>query len=457
MPCKFRIEKRRDKITGEIRKHNVPIYADINIKQKRINYTTGYRIDADRWTDIKLKDERTGAIIYKQEVEKNAYGMRGDEKVKYNIINRDLEIIRATIHTIEKTIPLDKITSAYIASKLDEAIGKFANHSYEEVDTSFWALFDRFVKCQQESNKAKKGRVKSYINTQTNLLNFEKYVLKHKIEFADMDGKMMEDFDRFMLTDDNINGRYNHLPIKNRPRPKGHNTRVRIMGVLRTYLRWVQNEYNIATKAFKEYKIPMEIYEDPYFLTAEERDLLMSHNFSSDTLNLAKDIFTIHAFLGARVGDYYELTKDNIITDGDKSYIEFIADKTIENNPRTIRIPMRQEVKDIIEKYGYPQGRLFPHITRQDYNERLRQMIFECGITRKVSILNKITMQEEKKYLWEVFSSHNVRKTFIAAMKRKNIPNSTIASMSGHQPNSKAFSRYYSVSDDQKEEALNSI
>lgn len=457
MPCKFRIEKRRDKKTGDIITKNVPIYADINIKQKRINYTTGYRIDAERWLDEKVKNEKTGEIIHNQKVAKNAYGKRGDERVPYNIINQDLDIIRATIHTIERTIPLDRITSSYVASELDKAINKFANHSYEDEDTSFWSLFDKFVKHRQASEKAKSGRLKSYINARTNLLNFEKYVLKHKIEFVDIDGKMMEDFDRFMLTDDNIDGRYDHLPIRNRPRPKGHNTRVRIMGVFRTYLKWVQREYNISTRAFLEYKIPMEIYEDPYFLTAEERDLIMSHQFNSDTLNLAKDIFTIHAFMGARVGDYYDLTKDNITTDGERTFIEFIADKTIENNPRTIRIPMRKEVRDIIDKYGYPQGYLFPHITRQDYNERLRQMIFECGITRKVSVLNKHTMKEEKKYLWEVFSSHNVRKTFIAAMKRKNIPNSTIASMSGHQPNSKAFSRYYSVGDDQKIEALEII
>ena len=66
-------------------------------------------------------------------------------------------------------------------------------------------------------------------------------------------------------------------------------------------------------------------------------------------------------------------------------------------------------------------------------------------------------MKEEKKYLWEVFSSHKVRKTFIAACKRKGVQNSTIASMSGHAPNSKAFNRYDSVVDEEKVEALDLI
>jgi hypothetical protein len=60
-------------------------------------------------------------------------------------------------------------------------------------------------------------------------------------------------------------------------------------------------------------------------------------------------------------------------------------------------------------------------------------------------------------FLFEVISSHNIRKTFIAALKRKKVQDSTIVSMSGHQPNTKALSRYYAVADDEKQEALDSI
>jgi integrase len=119
---------------------------------------------------------------------------------------------------------------------------------------------------------------------------------------------------------------------------------------------------------------------------------------------------------------------------------------------------MRKEVMEVVEKYkDLPDGRLFPYMDRQAYNECLRELILKANIMRKVPILNKITMTKELKYLWEVFSSHNVRKSFIAACKRKGIQNSTIASMSGHQPNSKAFNRYYTVMDEEKVEALDMI
>ena len=303
-------------------------------------------------------------------------------------------------------------------------------------------LFNNFIETAQVSDDRKKTYHNAY--------------WKRSLEFADCnDDSMIVEFDNFMLTDNNLNGRYNHLSSTARPRPKGKNTRIKIMRVLSTFFKWVQRNYNITVTAFNEYSIGEEVYEDPYFLTIEERDKIISLELEDGKLKTAQDIFIFHCFNGARVGDLYELTRDNITEDG---YIEFIADKTITENPRTIRIPMRKEVKDIVEKYkDLPDGRLFPYMERQDYNECLRELILKANIMRKVSILNKITMTKEQKYLWEVFSSHNVRKTFIAACKRKRIQNSTIASMSGHQPNSKAFNRYYTVMDEEKVEALDMI
>lgn len=455
MACNFIIERRRDKKTGEIKVDNVPINADINIKGVNVRYFTGYRIDASRWVDIKRVDEETGELIVKQEVKKNAYGKRGKESVQYNIINNDLAIIRSAVLNIEKNTPIDRITKTYIVEQVDEALNKRKIHSASDIDTSFWGLYNVFIESQEKTGKAGHGRIKSYINARTNLKNFEKFVWKRKIEFADCNGAMMEEFDYFMQTDGNINGRYEHLSPKERPRAKGLNTRIRIMKVLCAFFKWVDSQYGIIVSAFKEYKIGEEKYEDPYFLTIEERDTIINHTFSNDKLNLVRDIFTFHAFVGARITDFYDLTTDNLSDDG--NYIEYIADKTIKENPKTIRVPLRPEVKEIIKKYGCPEGRLFPYIPKQDYNDCLKQLLIECNIMRKVSVLNKLTMKEEKRFLFEVISSHNIRKTFIAALKRKKVQDSTIVSMSGHQPNTKALSRYYAVADDEKQEALDSI
>ena len=62
MGCKFRIEKRRDKPTGNIIEANGPSFADITLKGLRVTYSTGYRVDADKWLTIKDKNEATGEV-----------------------------------------------------------------------------------------------------------------------------------------------------------------------------------------------------------------------------------------------------------------------------------------------------------------------------------------------------------------------------------------------------------
>ena len=221
MGCKFRIEKRRDKATGNIIETNVPIYADITLKGLRVTYSTGYRVDADKWLTIKDKNEATGEVVDIQRVSKNSYGTKGGVSVAYNIINADLDIIRATVEHIIKNTPVDKITAKLLVSEIDEQISKVKNRASLAEDTTFWGLFNKFI----ETAQVTEDRKKTYYNAYTNLRNFEKYCWRRNIEFADCNGSMMVDFDNFMLTDGNHNGRYDYLSPRVRPRPKGKNTR----------------------------------------------------------------------------------------------------------------------------------------------------------------------------------------------------------------------------------------
>jgi hypothetical protein len=52
---KFYLEKRKDKLTGELVKHNVPILLFYSFNGKRLQYYTGYRIDAIKWDEKGMK------------------------------------------------------------------------------------------------------------------------------------------------------------------------------------------------------------------------------------------------------------------------------------------------------------------------------------------------------------------------------------------------------------------
>ena len=104
-----------------------------------------------------------------------------------------------------------------------------------------------------------------------------------------------------------------------------------------------------------------------------------------------------------------------------------------------------------------PDGKLMPHISQQQYNDGIKELLKSLGIYRKVIILDKHTMTKKSVPIYEVISSHNARKTFIASLKKAGNDDSVIASMSGHIKGSKAFGRYYAVDDEQKEAAIKDI
>lgn len=451
MACKFILEKRKDD-NGRLITNNVPICADINLKGMRIRYATGYRIDADKWSDSKIIDESTGETIRAQKVKKNTYGTKNGRSIAYNFINNDLAIIKSTILEIESQLATRTITRDMVISKLDSRIKKVKNATQTDEDTSFWGLFRKFI----TDNNVSTGRKKSYENTFNNFQHFEQFGWRRKIELADCTGKMMDAFDRFMETDNNDDGKYNYiLKIKERPRPKGQNTRIRNMRVLSAFFRWVKSNYKIEVPALEEYRIGTEIYEDPYFLTIDERNKVFDSTPKSKRLQKIRDLFVFQCLIGARVSDLQALTKDNLVEKG--KYIEYIADKTIKENPRVCRIPLTAKAKEILKRYDMPDGSLLPHISPQQYNDGIKELLKSLDISRKVIILDKHTMTKKSVPLYEVISSHNARKTFIASLKKAGNDDSVIASMSGHIKGSKAFGRYYAVDDEQKEAAMKGI
>ena len=45
------------------------------------------------------------------------------------------------------------------------------------------------------------------------------------------------------------------------------------------------------------------------------------------------------------------------------------------------------------------QGRIFPFISDQKYNDAIKEIFRICGVTRIVTVLNPVTSEEEKKLL----------------------------------------------------------
>ena len=149
------------------------------------------------------------------------------------------------------------------------------------------------------------------------------------------------------------------------------------------------------------------------------------------------------------------LTDKNII-DG---AVEYIPQKTRNERPQVIRVPLNERAKALVEKYkGVDKnGMLFPFITPQRYNDNIKKVFKACGITRIVSVLNPLTGMEEQRPINEVASSHMARRTFIGNLYKQVQDPNLIGSLSGHKYGSQAFSRYRDVDEEMKKDLVSLI
>lgn len=155
------------------------------------------------------------------------------------------------------------------------------------------------------------------------------------------------------------------------------------------------------------------------------------------------------------MSDLEKLTKSNIV-DGELNYV---ARKTREGRPLTIRVPLNSTAQKILDRYSDSGGEsLFPKIySRVGYNNSIKRIMRLAGVTRKVLVINPLTRESESHQICEVASSHIARRTFIGNIYKKFKDQGLVSELSGHSPGSRAFARYREIDLDMKREMVRAI
>lgn len=153
------------------------------------------------------------------------------------------------------------------------------------------------------------------------------------------------------------------------------------------------------------------------------------------------------------MSDLLAMTHDSIINGA----IEYMPQKTAEERPQVVRVPLNTRALALVEKYKGRErlnGKLFPFISSQKYNVAIKKIFKTCGVTRMVTILNPTTGKEEKRPIDEIASSHLARRTFIGNLYKKVKAPNLVGSLSGHSEGSRAFARYRDIDEDMKKELV---
>lgn len=292
-----------------------------------------------------------------------------------------------------------------------------------------------------------------------------------KFEIESLNKEILEDFFDYMANEKQLADEYPRIfktilskyPAEARPQRKEHklvergqNTLVGHKKRLKAFFGWLnENDYS-DNHPFERIKCGTEKYGTPFYLTLEERNLIADTDLSCNPrLETQRDIFIFHCLVGCRVSDLITLKASNII-DGS---LQYVPKKTKDKKPVTVSVPLNIRASKLVEKYkGVDKdGRLFPFISAQKYNDAIKEVLTACGVTRMVTILNAATGLEEQRPINEVASSHMARRTFIGCLYHQVQDPNLIGSMSGHAEGSKAFARYRAIDNETKRSVIKLI
>lgn len=408
----IKLEKRKDKNSGTIITSNVPINFEITFNGLFLKYYSGYRIDKDLW------DEEN------QKVNRNCFNKNGTTASDIN--GRLNQIEEAINRTFKYYIGIEKKPSL---SDIRNGIRERLNETKTE-DFDLFTKYDEYIK----GAKVTEGRRKQIKTTKN---HFSRYCELNRLNI------------KFDNIPDNLAASFREYLYKDENKGKGRNTVVNNLKRLKSFFNFALHKGWIKTDPFESFSIEQEIYGTPIFLTNEELTKLIQVEINDQQMSLMRDLFVFQCHFGGRVGDFFSLRRENIIDD----FIHYIPSKTINDNIEPIKVPLTQTAKQLLKKYDFPEGQLFPFPSSQEYNRKLKELLPIAEIDRTVVHLNSITSKPEIVSIASIASSHMARRTFIGNL-HKTIKNEVIASMSGHVENSKAFARYYEVDDTDKKNAL---
>jgi site-specific recombinase XerD len=341
----------------------------------------------------------------------------------------------------------------------------YIEESIEERHYTLLELFDIFLDKHKLSEVRKKNFrvIKRVLQRYELFLQIKKRNKKFFLDVDTLTSDDLVDMKEFFRTEyqyaDEKSEHYKHykklftlVPESREPSPRGENTLVDYFNKIRTFFRWCYDFGYTTNRPFDKFKVGSAVYGTPIYINLDERNKLYAYDFSDNPrLERQRDIFVFQTLIGCRVGDLYRLTKANIV-DGS---VEYIPDKTIESNPKTLSVPLNSIAQEIIKKYkDIPGDKLFPFVAEQQYNEDIKNILKTAGIDRMVTVLNPLTRKEEQHPIYDVASSHMARRTFIGNLYKKVKDPNLVGALSGHKEGSKAFARYRDIDDEIKKDLV---
>ena len=398
---------------------NVPIRMRVIYASQRIEFTTGYRIDAVKWDANKQRVKN---------------GCTNKLKQSASEINADLLKYYTEIQNVFKEFEVQEImpSTQQLKDAFNLRIKNTDEEPQEDVETRFWDVFDEFVKECGNQNNWTKSTYEKFAAVKSHIKEF-----KDDVTFEYFDESGLNEYVNFLRDDKDMR----------------NSTIGKQIGFLKWFLRWSFKKgyhQNIAYDTFrpKLKTTPKKII----FLTWNELNKLKDYQIPQDKqyLERVRDVFLFCCFSSLRYSDVRNLKRWDVKSD----HIEVTTVKTADN----LIIELNDYSKAILEKYKdiqFEDDMVLPVISNQKMNDYLK----ELGELAEIDEPVRETYYKGNERIDEIFpkyallSTHAGRRTFICNALALGIPAEVVMKWTGHS-DYKAMKPYIDIADEIKASAM---
>jgi integrase len=328
-----------------------PLYLKVTYNRKSITLATGKYISQERW-----KQTDNLRRVLRQDKEKVL-------KEYLDLMELKIEKLANKIERHQEELSIEEFKLKILGKEIEEA-----KPSILDIIEIHNAHFTKLVNIGERSSASlqKYKRVKELVRL-FNLKTFgTENILLDKINNA-----YIFNLESYLKFESEYKGK---LGIKN-------NSLVKYFKNLKTICNHAVKMELIQKNPFNSYSGKIKVTEAT-FLTQEELERIENKTFSVDRLERVKDIFLFSCYTGYAPVDALQLTRKNIIQDGDKNlWIKTNRQKT----GTKANVPILPPVLKILSKYQFAGDELLPRISNQKMNAYLKEIADIIGLDKNLT------------------------------------------------------------------------
>ena len=416
----FTLESRKK--NGVLITENAPIRMRVNFASKRIEFTTGYRIDSAKWDADKQRVKNGCSNKLKQLAsEINASLLEYYTEIQSIFKRFEVEDVMPTPEQIKEAF-----------NALHKLVSEEPKPKKEALPCDFFQVFDDFVEDCGRQNNWTDSTFEKFAAVKNHLTNFR-------------EGLAFEFFDERGLND--------YVGYLRDVKEMRNTTIGKQLSFLKWFLRWAFKKGVHQNNAYDSYKPKLKSTQKKIiFLTWDELNRLREFKIPSNkqALERVRDVFLFQCFTGLRYSDVFNLRRSDIKGD----HIEVTTVKTSDS----LIIELNKHSKAILDKYkdvAFEDNKVLPVITNQKMNDYLKELAELADIDEPIRQTyykgNERIDEVTPKYA--LLGTHAGRRTFICNALALGIPPQVVMKWTGHS-DYKAMKPYIDIADDIKANAM---